>query len=182
MVFNHSGAAVFICPRFFSTFFTKKARPRPVNKFVYQNDSRHIAGPIKKSINKIMKKLLVLSSLIFGLFFVSEARAQTPIVFERGRSAKTITVTIPANGTRSFSLAVNRNQVINVDVPGNVAVNLTNGSSADNWQDGEGYLSVLTGRKAAYVFSVSNPSRRARTITMRVGVTSNRDDYRGGTE
>ena len=128
-----------------------------------------------------MKKVLIVLSLIFGLFMVAETKAQTPIVFGKGASSKTVTVTIPAGGSKEFSIAVNRNQVINVDLPGSVSVNLSNGrDGVDNWQDGEGYLSVLTGRKGVYVFSVDNSGRRARTLTMRVSVTSNSGDYRGG--
>jgi len=141
-----------------------------------------------------MKTILIFSSLLAGFLFVSEARAQTPVVFGRGTSSKTITVTVPARGSKSFSVAVNRRQVINVNLSGDIAVsrtnefpavsvNLTNGrDGVDNWQDGEGYLSVLTGSKKTYIFNVANSSRRARTFKMRVKVTSNPDDYFGGTE
>jgi hypothetical protein len=130
-----------------------------------------------------MKKHAILLSLILGLFLFSEARAQTPIVIEKGASSKTVTVTIPAGASRRFSIVVRRNQIINIDVPADVSANLTNGAdTVDNWQDGEGFLSILTGRKGAYVFSLSNSSRRVRTFKMRVAITDNRDDYRGGTQ
>ncbi len=141
-----------------------------------------------------MKKIFILLSLTIGLLFVSEAAAQTKIVFAKGASSKTMTITVAAESNKEFALAVSAAQVINVSVSGDISVsksndfpviglNLTNGEDGvDNWQDGEGYLSVLTGNKGTYVFSVSNSSKRARTFTMKVSVTNDREDYEGGTE
>lgn len=141
-----------------------------------------------------MKKLALLFTFALALIAASETNAQTAIVFAKGASSKTMTVTIPAKGTKKYSLFVNADQVINIDVSGDISVsksndfpviglNLANGEEGvDNWQDGEGYLSVLTGSKKSYVFSVSNSSGRARTFTMKVRVTNDRDDYLGGTD
>lgn len=139
-----------------------------------------------------MKKALLIFALVAGFIFAGEANAQTPVVFTKGTTFKTISVTLPANGEKEFSVAVASGQVINVTISGDIAVSKTNEfpvvsvglvggeDGVDNWQDGEGYLSVLTGRKGKYVFTVANGSKRARTFKMKVQVTDNPDDYQGG--
>lgn len=125
--------------------------------------------------------------------FVSEANAQTKIVFAKGASSKTMSVTIPAKGEKTFSVQVKEGQVINIGVSGDInvskttefpviSVNLTNGEEGvDNSQDGEGYLSILAGKNGTYVFSVANSDKkRARTFKMEVKVTSDRADFAGG--
>lgn len=141
-----------------------------------------------------MRKLFVLSGLIIGLLFSANTYAQTKISFAKGASSKTITVIIPAKSEKSFSVQVRKNQVINASVSGDVALSKTNKMSVvslnltnsedgvDNWQDGEGFLSILAGTSAEYIFSVANSSSRARTFKMKVAVTDNRDDYLGGIE
>lgn len=140
-----------------------------------------------------MKKLFVLFTLAFGLFLVSEANAQTKIVFAKGAYSKTITVTVPAKSEKSFSLVVRSEQVINVGITGDIFVskseqfpvislNSTNAEEGvDQTQDGEGYLSILAGRNGTFKFSVSNSSNRARTFKMKVAVTNDREDFAGGT-
>lgn len=140
-----------------------------------------------------MKKLFVLFTLVIGLFLVSEANAQTKIVFAKGATSKTITVTVPAKSEKSFSLIVKSEQVINVGITGDIFVskseqfpvislNSTNAEEGvDQTQDGEGYLSILAGRSGTFKFSVSNSSNRARTFKMKVAVTNDRDDFAGGT-
>ena len=140
-----------------------------------------------------MKKLFVLFTLAVGLFLVSEANAQTKIVFAKGAYSKTITVTVPAKSEKSFSLIVKSEQVINVGITGDIFVskseqfpvislNSTNAEEGiDQTQDGEGYLSILAGRNGTFKFSVSNSSNRARTFKMKVAVTNDRDDFAGGT-
>jgi hypothetical protein len=142
-----------------------------------------------------MRKLFILLSLIIGLLFVSNTKAQTPIQFAKGASSKTMTVTIKPNGEMKYSITVKKGQVINVEVSGDIGVsktndfpvistNLTNGKDGiDNWQDGEGYLSVLAGRNGAYIISIANSDKkRARTFKLKVSVSNNKDDYMGGTE
>lgn len=141
-----------------------------------------------------MKKLALLFTIALAFIAASETYSQTPIVFAKGASSKTMTVTIPANGTKTYSVSVRADQVINIGVSGDIglsktndipviSLNLSNGEDGvDNWQDGEGYLSILTGSKKAYVFSVANSSGRARTFTMKVSVTNDREDYQGGTD
>ncbi len=136
----------------------------------------------------------MLAVLIATLMFFGEASAQTKVVFEKGSSSKTITVTVPAKKELRYSLAVGRGQVINVGIEGDVSVSRTNDfpviwlqlgnavENVDQWQDGEGYLSVLAGRKAGYVIVVGNSSNRARTFRMKFSVTDDPDDYAGGTE
>jgi hypothetical protein len=139
-----------------------------------------------------MKKLFILLSLVIGLTLVSETNAQTKIVFDKGTSSKTITVTIPAKSEKSFSVQVGAEQVINIGVSGDIGVSKTNSfpvisiiainaaEDIDRTQDGEGYLSILTGTSGSYVFSVSNSSKRARTFTMKVAVTNDKADFEGG--
>lgn len=139
-----------------------------------------------------MKKLLIVSSLLIGLFFVTNSNAQNSVQFARGASSKTISVTVAANDDKSFSVQVRNGQVINVEVSGDInvsrtnefsaiSVNLANGEDGvDNWQDDSGTLSILAGRSGKYIFNVSNSSNRPRTFKMKVSVTDNRDDYLGG--
>lgn len=139
-----------------------------------------------------MKKAFILLSLAIGLFFVAESNAQTKIMFAKGASSKTMTITVPAKSERKYSLAVSAEQVINIGVSGDIGVsktndfpvisiNLDNGvEDEDQWQDGEGYLSVLTSRKGTYIFGVYNSSNRPRTFTMEVEVTNDREKFAGG--
>lgn len=139
-----------------------------------------------------MRKLLLLLSFVIGIMCVSESSAQTKIQFAKGTSSKTITVTIPANGEKSFAVQVKKNQAINVSVSGDInisktnefpviAVNLVNGEEEiDSAQDGEGYLSVWTGRNGNYIFNLSNSSKRVRIFKMLVAVTNDRADFLGG--
>jgi hypothetical protein len=133
-----------------------------------------------------MKNLFILFGFIgFVLTLGTSADAQTRISFDKGAFSKTLTVTVPAKSEKQYSVLVKKNQVINVTVSGDINVskniefpaislNLVNG------QDGEGYLSVLTGTDGHFIFSVSNSSNRPRTFKMRVSVTDDHDDYMGG--
>lgn len=140
-----------------------------------------------------MKKLSILFALIIG--FVFSANAQTTITFVKGASSKTMTVTMKPNSETKYSITVKKGQVINVGVSGDImvskktefpviSVNLDNGEDhIDNWQDGEGYLSILAGRNGKYIFTVANSDKkRARTFKLEVKVTNNKDDYEGGIE
>jgi hypothetical protein len=140
-----------------------------------------------------MKKLFILLSLTIGFLFVSTANAQTAITFAKGASEKTLTITVPASGASKYSVTVKKGQVINVNVSGDIQVskttefpiistNLVNGvEDVDNWQDGEGYLSILAGRNGTYIVSVANgDKKRARTFKLKVAVSNNKDDYEGG--
>ncbi|MCD9189438.1 MAG: hypothetical protein LUM44_23705 [Pyrinomonadaceae bacterium] len=144
---------------------------------------------------KNMNKLFIFLVLAAAFVFAGQANAQTRIVFAKGASSKTLTVTVPANGEKSFSVQVKEGQVINIGVSGDInvskttefpviSVNLTNGEEGvDNSQDGEGYLSILAGRSGNYVFSVANSDKkRARTFKMEVKVTNDRADFAGGEE
>lgn len=144
-----------------------------------------------------MKKLSILFSLLIGLFFISTANAQTatPVTFAKGASEKMMKITVKAGGTNNYSLAVKKDQVINVGIEGDINVskttefpvislNLANGvEDVDNSQDGEGYLSILAGRNGKYIVSVFNSDKkRARTFTITFKVTDNKADFLGGEE
>lgn len=142
-----------------------------------------------------MKKLFILLMLAVAFVFVEQTNAQTKVVFAKGASTKTMTVTLPAKGEKTFSVQVKEGQVINVGVSGDINVSkttefpviylgLTNGDDeVDRTQDGEGYLSILTGKNGIYVFSVTNSDKkRARTFKMEVKVTNDRADFAGGEE
>jgi len=142
-----------------------------------------------------MTKLFILLVLTIGFVFVSEANAQTKVIFAKGASSKKMSVTIPAKGEKTFSVQVKEGQVINVGVSGDInvskttefpviSVNLTNGEDGvDQTQDGEGYLSILAGKNGTYIFSVANSDKkRARTFNMEVKVTNDRADFLGGEE
>lgn len=138
-----------------------------------------------------MKTIFILFSLAVGLFIVSSANAQTKITLGKGAYKKTISVTIPANGNKSFSITAKTSQIINVLLSGDIATsktnefpvisaNLTNGEEGvDEWQDGEEYLSIFAGRTGTFIFSVANSSNRARTFKIQVSFTNNKSDYLG---
>ncbi|HRH42113.1 MAG TPA: hypothetical protein PKY82_10745 [Pyrinomonadaceae bacterium] len=142
-----------------------------------------------------MKKIFILFTLIIGFGFTVNAQTPTVIQFAKGASSKTMTVTIKPNSETKYSITVKKGQVINIGVSGDIGVsktndfpvihtNLDNGvDDVDNWQDGEGYLSILAGKNGKYIFTVSNSDKkRARTFKMEVKVSNNKDDYEGGTE
>lgn len=139
-----------------------------------------------------MKKLFILLSLTIGLFFVSNANAQTPITFEKGKMSKTLTLTLTANSDKKFSIAVKKGQVVNILFDGDVQVSKKdqfiivgaewlNATDVDYTQDGEGYLSIYTGKKGTYIFSVGHTDKkRSRAFKMKVTVSNNKDDFMGG--
>ncbi len=59
------------------------------------------------------------------------------------------------------------------------AFGLVNADRSDDFEDYEGGLTVLTGRKGNYIFSVSNNSKKSRTFKMKVRV-SDASEYEGG--
>ena len=114
------------------------------------------------------------------------ATAQTRISFAKGASEKTITVTLAAGASKSFVLAVNKKQAINANalIKSDDLILFSFGlenvnSSIDNWEDYEGGLTVLTGRKGDYIFSVTNNTKKARTFKMKVRVGA-ASEYDGG--
>lgn len=142
-----------------------------------------------------MKKTLLL--MIFAVATVAgsaaDTSAQTPVVFAKGASAKTMTITVGPKDMNTYSISVREGQVINITVSGDIAIsktnefpviglNLANGvEDVDQWQDGEGYLSVLAGQTKKYVVSINNSDRkRARKFTLKVSVSSDKADYMGG--
>jgi hypothetical protein len=142
-----------------------------------------------------MKKILLL--MIFAVAIVAAsavaASAQTPVVFAKGASSKTMTITVGPKDMKTYSISVREGQVINFTASGDIAIsktnefpviglNLANGvENVDQWQDGEGYLSVLAGQTKKYVVSINNSDRkRARTFTIKVSVTDDKADYVGG--
>lgn len=140
-----------------------------------------------------MKKIFVLFSLIIGLVFVSSAFAQTKIVFAKGATTKTMTITIKPKGEMNYSIAVKKGQVINAEVEGDIQVSktdlfpviylgLNNGADGvDNWQDGEAYLSILAGKNRTYIFNVGNSDKkRARTFKLKITVSNKKEDFMGG--
>lgn len=133
-----------------------------------------------------MKKTLAMFGLITGFILAVNlsAAAQTRISFAKGASEKTISVTIPANGKRSYVLRVSKNQAINVNALTNknlieLSFELVNPVRSDNWEDYAGGLTVLTGRKGDYVFTVRNNGKKARTFRMKARV-GNAGEYEGG--
>lgn len=145
------------------------------------------------SEKRIMLKLFILVSLILIFATFSNTNAQTAITFAKGTSEKTLTITVSAKGEKLYSITVKKGQVINVGVSSDINIsktnefpaistNLNNGvENADNWQDGEGYLSILAGRNGAYIINVANSDKkRARTFKLKVSVSNNKDDYMGG--
>lgn len=142
-----------------------------------------------------MRKTLLL--MIFAIAAVAgsaaDTSAQTPVVFAKGASAKTMTITVGPKDMNTYSISVREGQVINITVSGDIAIsktnefpviglNLANGvEDVDQWQDGEGYLSVLAGQTKKYVVSINNSDRkRARKFTLKVSVSSDKADYMGG--
>lgn len=141
-----------------------------------------------------MKSTLIIFALAIGFAFAGVTNAQTQVAFAKGTTEKTMTITVKPKDMNTYALNVKSGQVINVSVSGDIAIsktnefpviglNLANGEEGtDEWQDGEGYLSVLTGRDGKFVVSINNSDRkRARTFKVKFSVTNNREDYQGGT-
>ena len=134
-----------------------------------------------------LKKTLVMFGLITGFILavnLSAAAQTTRISFAKGASEKTISVTIPANGTKRFVLSVGLKQAININALTNqnlldLSFKLLNAVRADKFEDFEGGLTVLTGGKGDYGFSVSNNGKKSRTFNMKVRV-GNASEYEGG--
>ena len=136
---------------------------------------------------KNLKKTFLMFVLMTGFILavnLSATAQSTRISFAKGASEKTISVTIPANGKKKFILSVGLNQAINVNALTNqnlseLSFNLMNSVRADKFEDYEGGLTVLTGGKGDYGFSVSNNSKKSRTFNMKVRV-GNASEYEGG--
>jgi hypothetical protein len=141
-----------------------------------------------------MKTLSILFSLVLGLFLFSSANAQTatPIQFEKGKSEKVMTITVGAGKEAKYSVSVKKNQVINLLADGDIMVskttefpvislNLDNGTEdVDKWQDGEGYLSIYSGKAGKYIVTVANSDKkRARTFKLTVKVSDDKEDFMG---
>ncbi len=144
-----------------------------------------------------MRKLLISVGLVLGIIggvggaLTSTASAQTKIVFARGAFSKTISTTVAPGRGKSYSVSVRSGQVINVELSGDIAtsksnsfpmvfVNLNNGENGiDQFQDGEGYLSVLTGRDGKYIFTLTNGSKRSRLVKFKVAITDDINDFFG---
>lgn len=142
-----------------------------------------------------MKSTFIIFAIAVGFVFAGVTNAQTNVVFAKGTTEKTMTITVKPKDMNTYALNVKSGQVINVSVSGDIGisktndfpvigVNLTNGvEDIDNWQDGEAYLSVLAGRDGKFVVSINNSDRkRARTFKIKFSVTDNREDYLGGEE
>ncbi len=140
-----------------------------------------------------MKITGIILALLIALFAAEATNAQTPIVFAKGTTAKTLTVTIGPKDMKTFSLTVKKGQVINFEASGDIQIskteefpviglNLSNGvENVDQWQDGEAYLSILAGRTGKYVVAINNSdSKRARTFKLKVSVTNDKADFAGG--
>lgn len=143
-----------------------------------------------------MRKLLISLGLLFGIVggggggLTPTASAQTKIVFARGAFSKTISTTMAPGRRKSYSVSVRAGQVINVELSGDIAtsksnsfpmvfVHLTTENSNDQFQDGEGYLSVLTGNDGKYIFTLTNGSKRSRIVKFKVAITDDINDYVG---
>jgi hypothetical protein len=139
-----------------------------------------------------MKKLFVLLSLTIGFLFVSTANAQTPITFAKGKSKKTMTITMKAGGSNKYAITVKKNQVINVTTSGNTGIEPNKDSfsvvnpsidykeGVDRTQDGEGYFSIYTGRSGKYIITVSNGAKQSRTFELTFEISNNKEDFQGG--
>ncbi|MFT3744613.1 MAG: hypothetical protein QM785_10020 [Pyrinomonadaceae bacterium] len=140
-----------------------------------------------------MKNTIIIFAIAIGFVFASNTNAQTQVVFAKGTTEKTMTITVKPKDMNTYALNVKSGQVINVSVSGDIAIsktnefpviglNLSNGvEDTDQWQDGEGYLSVLAGRDGKFVVSINNSDKkRSRTFKIKFSVTNNRDDYQGG--
>jgi hypothetical protein len=143
-----------------------------------------------------MRKLLISIGLVLGLLgglgggLTPTASAQTKITFARGAFSKTISTLMTPGRRKSYSVSVRSGQVINVELSGDIEtsktnprplvfVHLTSEYDGDQFEDGEGYLSVLTGRDGKYVFTLTNGSKRSRNVTFKVAITDDVNDYIG---
>lgn len=125
----------------------------------------------------------LITGFILAVNLSAMAQAER-ISFAKGTSEKTISVSLPPNGKKSFVLSVGLKQAINVNlltnqVASDLSFKLLNAGKADKFEDYGGGLTVLTGRKGDYIFSVSNNTNKSVPfrIKVRVGKAS---EYEGG--
>ena len=136
---------------------------------------------------KNLKKTLVMFGLITGFILAVNlsATAQTErISFAKGKSEKTISVSIPPKGKKTFILSVGLKQAINVTllnekVSSDLSFKLLNPSRADKFEDYESGLTVLTGGKGDYAFSITNNKNFSVPFRIKVRV-GNASEYEGG--
>jgi hypothetical protein len=139
-----------------------------------------------------MKNLFIFVGLMFGLFLVSTANAQTAISCKVG-TEKVMTITVAGGKANKYSITVKKDQVVNVNAEGDIGVSKTNDfpvisinlnytEGVDRTQDGEAYYSLLAGKNDKYIFRVSNSSKRTRTFKLKVTVSDNKEDFLGGEE
>jgi hypothetical protein len=139
-----------------------------------------------------MKKLSILLSLVFGLFLVSAANAQTPITYKVG-TEKVLTITVKAKSSNKYAITVKKGQVVNIGAEGNIGISKTNDfpvisinmdykEGVDRTQDGEAYYSMIAGRNGKYIISVGNSAKESRTFKLKVTVSDNKEDFLGGEE
>jgi hypothetical protein len=139
-----------------------------------------------------MKKLSILLSLVFGLFLVSAANAQTPITYKVG-TEKVLTITVKAKSSNKYAITVKKGQVVNVGAEGNIgiskandfpviSININSKDGVDRTQDGEAYYSMIAGRNGKYIVSIGNSAKESRTFKLKVTVSDNKEDFLGGEE
>lgn len=135
---------------------------------------------------KNLKKTFLMFVLMTGFILAVNlsATAQQRISFAKGASGKTISVSLPPNSKKSFVLSVGIKQAINVNLLtkqalSDLSFNLLKANKADKFEDYGGGLTVLTGRKGDYIFSVSNNTNKSVPFRIKVRV-GNASEYEGG--
>ncbi len=136
-----------------------------------------------KNLKKIFLMFVLMTGFILAVNLSATAQS-TRISFAKGASEKTISVSLPPNGKKSFVLSVGLKQAINVNSltkqsVSDLSFKLLNASKADKFEDYEGGLTVLTGKKGDYIFSVSNNTNKSVPFRIKVRV-GNASEYEGG--
>ncbi len=103
-----------------------------------------------------------------------------------------MTITVRAGGESKYAITVKKDQVVNIEVEGDIGVSKTNDfpviwinvgykEGVDRNQDGEAYYSLLAGRTGKYIITVGNSDKkRARTFKLKVEVSNDKADFQGG--
>jgi hypothetical protein len=103
--------------------------------------------------------------------FSSDAFAAARISFARGRSAATLSGTIPAGATREYVIGVRRNQTMTISVDsGNSQIVIDVDDVNGHLEYGDGFTQIETNANGDHWITLKNEGGRATRYTMTVSV------------
>ncbi|HRR08916.1 MAG TPA: hypothetical protein PLO56_09515 [Rhodothermales bacterium] len=118
-----------------------------------------------------MKKLFTVLFFLGLTISFSHIYAQEVVKFSKGKSEKTIAVTLSKNASKTYSIEVRGGQAIIVAALGNqaenIAITLQNPSAASDHETEPGGLRVLANDSGKYLIRVANTGNSTKTFNIR---------------